>query len=167
MSQNRRNVKRAAYEKETAPRGGKSRQAYVYGNTARRLEVYRQPTAEPVRRIEPAVRKNRDKARYMSAGYVIFLAAALCAATLVLVNYIQLQAELTSRIRNVAAKESELNSLRVANEEEYNRILNSVNLEEIKRIAIGELGMTYAREGQIVFYSNEGTDYMRSVPESN
>ena len=103
----------------------------------------------------------------MSAGYVIFLAVAMCAAALILVNYIQLQADLTNRTRSVANKQSELNNLKVANDEEYNRILSSIDLEEIKRIAIGELGMTYAQEGQIVLYSNEGSDYMRKVPESN
>ena len=121
----------------------------------------------PQRQVQPSVRKNRDKARHMSAGYVIFLAVAMCAAALILVNYIQLQAELTNRTRSVASKQSELNDLKVANDEEYNRILSSIDLEEIKRIAIGELGMTYAQEGQIVLYSNEGSDYMRKVPESN
>ncbi|MCM1188002.1 MAG: cell division protein FtsL [bacterium] len=146
-------------------RDERTRQAYVYGNTAPKLEVYSRP--EPERRVDTAVRKNRDRARYMSAGYVFFLAAALCAATLILVNYIQLQAELTSRTRSVASKESELNSLKTANDEEYNRIISSINLEEIKRIAIGELGMTYAKEDQIIFYTNEGTEYMRPVSENN
>ena len=68
----------------------------------------------------------------MSAGYVIFLAAAMCAVAFILVNYVQLQAELTSRIRQVSTKESELNSLKSENDEEYNRIINSINLEEIK-----------------------------------
>ncbi len=100
----------------------------------------------------------------MSAGYVLFLATALCAAAFILVNYIQLQADLTNLTKGVAAKQSELNSLRSENDEKYNRIINSIDLEEIKRIAIGELGMTYAKEGQIIFYADEGDDYMRQVP---
>ena len=110
---------------------------------------------------EPVVRKNRDKARHMNLGYVLFLAAAMCTAALVLVNYIQLQAELTNQIKDVAAKESQLNSLKLSNDEEYNRIMSSIDLEEIKRIAIGELGMTYAQEGQVILYQNETNDYMR------
>jgi hypothetical protein len=81
----------------------------------------------------------------------------------VLLNYIELQGELTQRTKSVAAKEVQLNNLKVANDEAYNRALNSVNLEEVKRIAIGELGMTYAGEGQIVNYTNESSDYMRRV----
>ena len=86
----------------------------------------------------------------MSAGYVMFLAAALCAASFILVNYIQLQSELTTLTKIVADKESDLNSLKLSNDEDYNRIMSGIDLEEIKRVAIGELGMTYAQEGQIV-----------------
>lgn len=167
MSRNRRNYRQAAYEKRINVRAERNRSVYVYGNTARELEPERQWEAEPRRQVQPAVRKNRDKAHHMSAGYVLFLAAALCAAALILVNYIQLQAELTNLTKSVAAKESELNTLRDENNEKYNRIINSINLEEIKRIAIGELGMTYAQEGQIIFYINEGDDYMRQVPGTN
>lgn len=163
MSRYERNYTKAAYEKsQSTGRATSSRGFYVYGNTARRLEVA-MPLEEPRRQPRHEVRKNRDKARHMSAGYVLFLAAALFAAAFILVNYIQLQAELTNRTKSVAKKESQLNSLRIANDEEYNKIVNSVNLEDIKRIAIGELGMVYAEEGQIIMYTSESHDYMREV----
>ena len=125
---------------------------YVYGNTARRLEVQQQ-LQEPARKpVEPAVRKNREKAHHMNMGYVLFLAAALIAASWILTKW---NAEL----------QSELSNRRLANDEAYNRILNSIDLEEVKRIAIGELGMVYAQEGQIYNYDNEGNDYMRKITE--
>ncbi len=139
-----------------------TRNTYVYGSAARRLEPQRYPEV-PHRRAIQEVRKNRERARHMSAGYVLFLATALCAAALVLVNYIQLQSELTSRTKSVAAKESELNSLRIANDEFYNKTVNSVSLEDVKRIAIGELGMVYAEDGQIITYTGSQNDYMRQV----
>lgn len=167
MSQNRRSYRQAAYEKDRDVRGGRNRQAYVYGNTARKLDAQRQMEPQTGRQVQPAVRKNREKAHHMSAGYVVFLAAAMCTAALILVNYIQLQAELTNLTRSIAAKESELNNLKVANDEEYSRIISSIDLEEIKRIAIGELGMTYAQEGQIIFYESEDNDFMRQVSGNN
>ena len=103
----------------------------------------------------------------MNLGYVVFLMGALCACAFILVNYIQLQAELTNKVRNIALLESELNTKKLANDEEYSRITSSVDLEEIKRIAIGELGMTYAKEGQIITYTTEGNDYMRKVTEND
>ena len=138
---------------------------YVYGNTARRLEVQQQ-LQEPARKpVEPAVRKNREKAHHMNMGYVLFLAAALIAASWILVTYVQLQAELTNLTKWNAELQSELSNRRLANDEAYNRILNSIDLEEVKRIAIGELGMVYAQEGQIYNYDNEGNDYMRKITE--
>lgn len=154
---------RGAYGRGTDARGADGRTGYVYGNVAYQPDVRRLPKEAPRRHAEPAVRKNRDRARHMSAGYVLFLAAAMCVCALILVNYVQLQAKLTNVTRSVADKESELNSLRNANDEAYNRIVRSVNLEDVKRVAICELGMTYAQEGQVIFYTKEESDYMRQV----
>lgn len=167
MSRSRRNYRASSNERNRSANAARvTRGAYVYGNTAREIVITRE-LEEPRRQPRPQVRKNRERARHMSAGYVLFLAAALCTAALVLVNYIQLQAQLTNLTKSVASKESQLNSMRIANDEEYNRILNSVNLEEVKRIAIGELGMTYAEEGQIITYTNERNDYMRRATDES
>ena len=55
--------------------------------------------------------------------------------------------------------------LKLENDENYSRIDSSINLEEVKRIAIQELGMRYAEEGQIVTFSGEGSDYVRQTGE--
>lgn len=135
--------------------------AYVYGNTVRKLDIQRELEQEPRKQLSNEARKNREKAQHMSLGYVAFLMVAMLASAVILINYIQMQADLTTKVKQVARLESQLNSMKLANDEDYNRITSSIDLEEIKRIAIGELGMTYAQEGQIVFYSNEGNDYMR------
>lgn len=131
------------------------------------MELQRQLQEPPRKPVQHEVRKNREKARHMSMGYVLFLATALIVAGLILVNYVQLQAELTNMTKTNAAKASELSSLRLANDEAYNRVLSSIDLEEVKRIAIGELGMVYAQEGQIYNYTSEGNDYMRKVPQGS
>lgn len=137
--------------------------AYVYDNTARSMNVQRQIN-EPSRKVlSNETRKNREKARHMSPGYVLFLAAAMCIAGMVLINYIQLQSEITNKTRHISSMQSQLNNLRSSNDETYNRIISNVDLEEIKRIAIGELGMTYAGEGQIKTYTNKGNDYFRAM----
>lgn len=161
MSQNRRNYDRAANDKNRRGTSSGSRQEYIYGNTVRKVDFGWEET--PVRKPDPKVRKNREKARHMSAGYVLFLAAALCACALILVNYIQLQSQLTAMTKQVARKESELNRMKLANDEEYNRIISGIDLEEVRRVAMGELGMVYAEEGQIVTYDNQSRDYMRKV----
>jgi cell division protein FtsL len=137
---------------------------YIYGNTV--PDIKRELDEAPRKKLSATTRKNREKAHHMSLGYVVFLVAALCACAIVLINYVQLQAELTAKTAVVAELESDLNHLKLANDEEYNRITSSIDLEEIKRIAIGELGMTYAKEGQIITYTNNGTDYMRQASKT-
>ena len=83
---------------------------YIYDNTARDLQIRRQ-MEEPRRQMSHETRKNREKARHMSIGYVTFLMGALIACAFCLVNYIQMQSELTTKITEVSRMESELNSL--------------------------------------------------------
>lgn len=167
MSQTRTHNRRGSYGQRTGVSAGGNQSGYVYGNTARKAEFQRQLQEPPRRPVQNEVRKNRDKAHHMSMGYVLFLAVALVAAGMILVNYVQLQADLTNLTKLNATKVSELSSLRLANDEAYNRVLSSIDLEEVKRIAIGELGMVYAEEGQIYHYTSEGNDYMRKITEGS
>lgn len=146
-------------------RTGSRRNAYIYDNTARQIDVRRQLQEAPKKQLSNETRKNRDKATHMNVGYVFFLACALCVCAVVLIQYLQLQSDLTAKVKNISALESRLNTMQLANEEDYNRVVSSVDLEEIRKIAIGELGMTYAKEGQIIKYENAGNDYMRRVSE--
>lgn len=143
----------------------------IQGNTVRKSNhVIKTDTAKPVhvvpsKKISHAARKNRDKAIHMNLGYVMFLSFALLIAGFILISYIRLQSDITSSVKNIAKLERQLNNLKLDNDEEYSRIVSSVNLDEIKRIAIQELGMTYANEGQIIAYSSKGNDYVRRYAE--
>lgn len=148
-----------------ATRQARNKTAYIYDNTARQLDVREEVHRKPRKKLTNANRKNRDKAVHMNLGYVTFLCVALIAVGIVLVGYISLQSDITNSVKHIATLESQLNDLKMANDEEYSRINSSIDLEEIKRIAIGELGMTYAGEGQIIPYSNEGSDYVRQYKE--
>ena len=139
---------------------------YVVGNTVRKLNVVEE-LQNPVQQkpVNHTVRRNREKALYMNLGYVLFLVAALASAAIILISYIQIQAEITLSVKNIAAMESELNDLRLTNDENYARAASSVDLEEIRSVAIGELGMRYAKEGQIINVSGEGNDYVRQLAD--
>ena len=133
---------------------------YVHGNTARKVN-------EPVRRNrpyhvqEPSVRKKRH---HMSLGYLLFLSMAVVLMGLTLTWYISLQSQITGSVKNIATLQSQLNTLKQENDEAYNRANGNVDLDEVKRIAIQEYGMTYATEGQIVTYSDGGgNDYVRQI----
>ncbi|NTV78019.1 MAG: cell division protein FtsL [Clostridiales bacterium] len=126
-----------------------------------KTDILEQPLKKPSKRIQ----KNREKVFHMSIGYVMFLSAALFLSALVLLLYINLQAQISTSVQNISMLESKLNGLKLENDEEYNRIVTSVDLEEIKRIAIEELGMTYASQGQIIVLDNEGSDYVRQYSQ--
>lgn len=99
----------------------------------------------------------------MNIGSVLFMAVAMTAAGLILTWYLTLQSDITNSIKNISRLESQLNYMRLTNDENYSRITSSVNLEEVRRIAIQELGMRYAEEGQIITFNGEGSDYVRQT----
>ena len=78
-------------------------------------------------------------------------------------GYLTLQSDITNSIKNVARLESELNSMKLDNDERYSRINSDINLEEVRRVAIQELGMQYAKEGQIIIFNGEDNDYVRQT----
>lgn len=144
---------------------GQRSQYYVQGNTVRKLDVTREIERQPQKKISNTTRKNREKAKHMSAGYVMFLCLALMVTGVILVHYIELQSDITNSVQHISTLEKQLNDLKLANDEEYSRITSSVDLEEIKRIAIQELGMKYAEEGQIISFRSENNDYVKQIAD--
>ena len=139
------------------------RTAYLYGSEA--LEPEFLPQEPDRRRRNLAIRRNRDKARVMNTGYVVFLIAAFAVSCFVLISYISLQAQISAGTRNISALENQLNDLKLENDEKYSRINSNVDLKSVKKVAIGELGMKYASEGQVETFSTEKSDYVRQVAD--
>ena len=138
---------------------------YVQGNAVRKLDVTRDIEGQPVKKTNYTARKNRERAKHMNAGYVLFLCIAMVVTGITLTNYIGLQSDITNSVKHISALEKQLNDLKLANAEEYSRISSSVNLEEIKRIAIQELGMQYAEEGQIIPFTSQNNDYVKQIAD--
>lgn len=148
-----------------------NRQAYVYGNVAAKpafepKRQYEEPYRE--KRTSRQVRKNRKKALHMSAGYVMFLTMAAVLALIVCINYVQLQARITSSSKNITAMQEELASLREENTTRYNAVMDTVNLDEVRKKA-DEMGMVYATAEQIMGYESPSSDSVKqyeSIPEN-
>lgn len=143
---------------------------YIEGNVVRKAE---RANAVPQRRNEeelrPSVsrntRKNREKAQQINFAYVLFLLAAAVATLFVCVNFLQVQAESTAHRKHVASLESQLSALKMENDAAYEAALSSVDLEAVKNIAINELGMIYADQGQIITYNSQDSDYVRQYED--
>lgn len=140
--------------------------SYIEGNTVRKLNVVEELQKPLDRKTEyQSQAGNRQNVLYMNLGYVLFIIGALAAAAIILMSYIRLQSDIITSVQQISRLESQLNDLKLSNDEDYARAVSSVDLEEIRSVAIGELGMKYAKEGQIINVSGEGTDYVRQLAE--
>lgn len=142
------------------------RRGYIEGNTVRKIH----PAEHPARRQGQKRQVQRHQAgkervQYVNIFYTVFLAAAAVMVLWSCVNYLQLQAETTSRVKNIAALETQLENLRKENDDNYTRIMISVDLDYIKEVAINELGMVYASEDQVILYDGGTRDYVRQNAE--
>ena len=142
-------------------------QRAIEGNTARKVQTLEYPSRE--RQPERRERRHAEKSnvQYVNVLYMILLAAASCMVLWSCVNYLQLQAETTSRVKHIASLETELEDLRKENNDNYTRIMTSVDLDHIRDVAINELGMVYAEPNQVILYDGGTDDYVRqngSIP---
>ena len=158
----------AARRRKRAPQT----EEYVEGNTVRKIERAPQYEGQERRKQKKrnsshtvTVRRNQEKALRMSKSYVVFLTMAVTVFGIFCGAYIKLQSDVTARMKKIASLESQVTDLKADNDEAYKRINTAVDLDAIKEKAINELGMFYATQDQIVYYSVDKTDYMNQYNE--
>ena len=141
------------------------RNNYNRDNLARNIDVREalkeRPTGEPLREYRGELKKQSK----MSMGflYVAFLGLAVAVLAGALVSYLKLQNDIATMVDDIAYYEQTLNNLTLANDDEYSKIVNAVDYDYIRKVAIEELGMVYASEDQIVSYQRENSDYVRQL----
>lgn len=173
-----------------------NRGAYIEGNTARRLQevpakrAYSQQKPPARKRVKASetsgstrsslssasshqlsreAQRNREKAMNMSRGFVIFLALVSVAILFGCVHYLQLKSEVTAKMKTVAALETQLTELKEDNDAYESQVTSNVDLNTIKKIAIGRLGMRYPSDDQKMTYETSQSSYVRQyqdIPES-
>ena len=147
---------------------------YINGNAVRELDEaapVRRPRKstrelEEIRRKKnrrTSARRNQERALSMNRAFVAFLTACVAASALVSVSLIQIRSNVTQQMKEVAALESRINDMKADNDARYKQITTSVYLNAINR-----LGMKYASQDQIVYYSIDKNNYMdqySDIPE--
>lgn len=152
-------ARRAVNERKTTYR------TEVQGNLARNLHAVPNRPEKVNGPVEVPRRRRKQERSTLSIPYCIFLAAA-CVLTLSLgAYYLQMQALSTSSQKKIASLESELAEMKKVNADELNRIESSVSLEEIRDIAMNELGMVYATQENVVLYKNTTQNYVSQYNE--
>lgn len=149
---------------------------YIDGNTVRRMEAapdYRREREEHIRRErekeqqrrQRAIRRNQERALRTSKSYVAFMTMAVLVFATFTGLYIKIQSDVTVRMKTIASLESQIADVKADNDEAFKRINTSVNMEAVRNAAMTELGMSYAKESQIVYYSVDDDDYMNQYSE--
>lgn len=149
---------------------------YIDGNTVRRLaaapdyrkireEREQREREEKLRRKRRIARRNQERELRMSRSYVVFLTMAVLVFGIFASAYIKVQSDLTDRMHAIAALESQIEDLSADNAEALKRLNTTVDLDGIKERAMNELGMSYAKESQIIYYTVKDDDYMNQYGE--
>lgn len=149
---------------------------YIDGNAVRRMEAapdYRREREERIRRErekeqerrQRAARRNQERALRTSKSYVAFMTMAVLIFATFTGLYIKIQSDVTVRMKTISALESQIADVKADNDEAFKRINTSVNLDAVRNTAMTELGMSYAKESQIVYYSVGDDDYMNQYSE--
>ena len=138
---------------------------YVYGAAAPKYDVRREMEKKPAPVISEQTKKNREKAKRMNLGAVLATLAVIGVFAAALMGELYLQAQNTALHREISSMESELNNMKMENDEEYSRIMGSVDMQQIKERAIEELGMQYAQSGQVIVVADASDDYVHQYQD--
>lgn len=175
---------RAVTSRKNRTNARSARGTYVDGNAVRKVQeiparTYPAPGAQTARRVResrPAAaarpkqlsreaQRNREKAMSMGRGFVVFLAVVSVAVLFCCVNYLQLKSDLTGRKQVVTSLESELSQLKEENNAYESQVTSDVDLNTIKKLAIGRLGMNYPKDNQKKTYTMPSNSYVRQYQE--
>lgn len=153
-----------AMRKERANKRTQTYRTEVQGNVVRK--IYVEPPYHQEEQPRPEkVHHRKHKQNALSIPYCIFLAAACVVTLLICANYLQLQAVNANNQKNITSLEGQLAEMKKDNADALNAIQSSINLEEIRRIAIEEMGMVYATEENVILYKNNSRNYVSQYEE--
>lgn len=142
---------------------GRGGQAYVEGSAARAYDV------EPLRREQERKRRNPYSRTVELPGVhrasVLFLIMAVAAVFYLCFSYVQTQNQLHEQRQQVVAIQSDIAQMKEDNEQEYQTVVDSVDLADVYRKATQELGMVRAKKDQVYTYQNKKSDMVKQYGE--
>ena len=151
---------------------------YVDGSTVRRVgyrEAYpqerpayperpvHQPRKQPLTYRRVAIRAEKSLA--FDLRYTLLLTAmfAIMIASCIVMLYVQ--GEVNSRERRITSLQQQIQTITADNAAFENNLNGMYSLEDIYKIAIGELGMVYSQNGQVVYYDGQMDDYVKQYSD--
>ena len=136
---------------------------YLYGSAAPKLEPtpQRRPQKEVERRQAPQRKQSVQAKPYpVNMPLLVLSILAFVALGAMMIQYIRLNSDITMLSTANTKLERQISDLRAENDEYYSRIMSNIDLEKVREVAIMDLGMVYASEGQIITYVSQMDDYV-------
>lgn len=150
--------------------GKQDNKIYVYGNTVRQINAAPARRREQTREVQhqaarnrkssASARRSRIRARQITSPYAVFLTVVAVITSVVCMNYMQLKSRNTTYQAELIQKASSISEVKMRNDAAYEKVMSSIDLEHVRDVAITQLGMVYAEEGQIISYSSQERDYI-------
>ena len=134
---------------------------YVYGSAARQLE------AAPLRRREEEIRRQQEQRRHQKPKKrvdrvaVFWTVVTFSVVMFVSLLYIRLQFQSTYLSKSVVNLQSEVVNMERENTVAEMELDNNVDLTEIYRKAIKELGMCQPKDNQVFTYESKKSTQVR------
>lgn len=144
--------------------------AYVYGNTVKKLSVT-MPVTEPLRRDrrddEQEQREKRlqqkqlQRAHKINFLYTVAVVGVVAFIFTVCIQYLELQAAVKNNALAVSNLESQLSELTDQNDMSEVVINGNIDYDSILDTAINQLGMVYPSRNQYVEYDSKNSEYVK------
>ena len=112
-----------------------------------------------------ATARSRTRTLSLNKSYIIFLILVCAATVFMCIQFLQLKSEIKSQNDRNAALESQLLTMKAENDAYYESVMNSLDLTDIKNIAVTRYGMHYASQDQIIWYNADNSGYVRQMHE--
>ncbi len=153
---------------------------YFDGSAVRKLDYQpvRQPRPEERPDIRPGVRKQQrrsldkrvDKSLAFNLKYTLFVMTSVAIMIVACATMLYMETKINDQKNNISELESQLDVIKKDNNAYAVSLEGMYTMEQISDAAINELGMVYAKKGQIVYYESANEDYVKQykdVPEAN
>ena len=139
--------------------------SYLHGSAAPKYEPtpQRTPQRDTRKKVAPNTHKKtkvQAKPSPVNVPLLILTLAAIALGGTLMIHYISLNSEKTVLTQSIEQLESQISDLKGENDEYYGRIMSNVDLDHVREVAIMDLGMVYASEGQIITYDSKIDDYV-------
>lgn len=110
-------------------------------------------------------REQAEKALAFDLRYTVFVVAAVAIMVVACVYMLYMESRINAQQNNINSMTSQLEKLENENTSYAMSLNNMYTLDDIYDVASNELGMVYAKKGQIVYYESASEDYVKQYQD--